>query len=62
MEGDREGEFFLKTYDHFDRQEKPEGGRSCIASYSSYPFDELVMTWRRPSPLQVCVIGQRKIP
>jgi len=32
---------------------------SCIASY---PFNEHVTTWRRPSTFQVCVISREKIP
>jgi len=38
----------------------PEGRRSCMASHSSYPFNGLVMTWRQPSHVQVCVISQEK--
>ena len=40
----------------------PVGRRSCIASYSLYPFNDLVTTWRHPSPLQVCVISQGSSP
>ena len=51
-----------KIYDNFDhRGGGPEGRRSCMASHSSYPFNGLVMTWRCPSHLQVCVISQGKL-
>jgi len=39
---------------------EPESKGNCIASYSSYPFNGLVVTWQCPSPLQVRVISQGK--
>ena len=47
---------FFKTHEHFECQGGPEGRRSCIVSYSSYPYSGLVTTWRHPSLLvRACV-------
>ena len=58
--------FLFKTNDHFWSPRWPEGRRSCIASFSSCPFTELVTTWRhllsKCARTCVRVIGQWKIP